>query len=330
MSTPDYSEKACTKCGTVHPVVDFPNDPKGKLGKSSRCRSCTTAVAVERRRRKRAYFRPAVHGPWEPEGCKYCRSCAELKQLGEFVREGDGTRGRRCKLCQNARVRARRAAAREAERALLHGPWLPEDWKVCVRCRKAQHHDNFYVINPKKRSPRRSSYCIPCNKLQSIEWAKRNPEAVRRHRQGVRGRHGEQMRKRSRERYRTKVGGLTKFPRTPERVAAQRKVNYQRNREYYRQKNARWVQENPLQNRLRKARRDARKRGAEGNFSKAEFLELCEQHGNACLACGADWELLEADHVVPLTQGGTNWISNIQPLCRSCNASKREQHIDYR
>jgi 5-methylcytosine-specific restriction endonuclease McrA len=39
---------------------------------------------------------------------------------------------------------------------------------------------------------------------------------------------------------------------------------------------------------------------------------------------------LTEDHVVPLSLGGSNDIDNIQPLCKSCNSSKRGRHIDYR
>lgn len=114
-----------------------------------------------------------------------------------------------------------------------------------------------------------------------------------------------------------------------DKVAAARKVAYQKNRQYYAEKNARWVRENPVENRLRRARYRARKAGAEGSFSKAEFLDLCEKYGNVCLCCRSS-DPLEPDHVVPLSKGGTNWIDNIQPLCRSCNARKKDREVDYR
>ena len=34
-----------------------------------------------------------------------------------------------------------------------------------------------------------------------------------------------------------------------------------------------------------------------------------------------DWPL-EQDHRVPLDRGGMNWIENILPACRVCNARK--------
>lgn len=34
-------------------------------------------------------------------------------------------------------------------------------------------------------------------------------------------------------------------------------------------------------------------------------------------------ENLEVDHIVPVSRGGTNEESNLQPLCRSCNSTKR-------
>lgn len=57
--------------------------------------------------------------------------------------------------------------------------------------------------------------------------------------------------------------------------------------------------------------------------------ELKEIQGNCCLACGST-ENLRRDHVIPVTKGGTNDISNIQLLCDPCNTSKGNRIIDYR
>ncbi len=61
-----------------------------------------------------------------------------------------------------------------------------------------------------------------------------------------------------------------------------------------------------------------------------EFDALCSAHGYACLCCGVTGRILEADHVAPLTKGGSEDISNIQPLCGECNRRKFTAVIDYR
>jgi 5-methylcytosine-specific restriction endonuclease McrA len=55
-----------------------------------------------------------------------------------------------------------------------------------------------------------------------------------------------------------------------------------------------------------------------------------KHYGGRCLCCGRNDVTLTVDHIVPLVMGGSNDISNIQPLCRSCNCSKQAKNIDYR
>lgn len=44
--------------------------------------------------------------------------------------------------------------------------------------------------------------------------------------------------------------------------------------------------------------------------------------GAACVRCGST-ENVEADHIVSRVDGGSNDPSNYQPLCKSCNSSKK-------
>ena len=97
---------------------------------------------------------------------------------------------------------------------------------------------------------------------------------------------------------------------------------------------ARWRRQHPEQLRANARawtqRRRARIANAAGSFTYVDFQELCDRTENKCLCCGNENELLTADHVVPLSQGGDNSIENIQPLCQSCNSKKGQKTIDYR
>lgn len=77
-------------------------------------------------------------------------------------------------------------------------------------------------------------------------------------------------------------------------------------------------------------RRRARLAQVQGEFTPSEFEELCEAIGYRCPSCRLEYPILTADHVVPLSEGGSNDISNIQPLCRSCNSSKGTRTMDFR
>lgn len=72
-----------------------------------------------------------------------------------------------------------------------------------------------------------------------------------------------------------------------------------------------------------------RKTKAGGKFTPEQWYELCRAAEFRCLCCRKK-KALEADHIIPVSKGGTSWIWNIQPLCGTCNKKKRTKIIDYR
>lgn len=72
--------------------------------------------------------------------------------------------------------------------------------------------------------------------------------------------------------------------------------------------------------RARSKRRRARERGAEGSFTTKELLLLEKiqstcQHPGCNKTCCDNGDNLHLHHIVPLSEGGTNYIDNLQRLC---------------
>jgi len=78
---------------------------------------------------------------------------------------------------------------------------------------------------------------------------------------------------------------------------------------------------------ISREKRRCAERFVEGYFTKEEWEEKKRTSFFKCVLCGES-ELnvkLTIDHIIPISRGGTNYISNIQPLCGSCNSKKHNK-----
>jgi 5-methylcytosine-specific restriction endonuclease McrA len=81
---------------------------------------------------------------------------------------------------------------------------------------------------------------------------------------------------------------------------------------------------------LPKNKRYELERSAAGSFTVDEWYVLCKSYDFICLRCKQPGLKLTVDHVMPLSKGGSHWISNLQCLCGPCNSSKGTKSTDYR
>lgn len=75
-------------------------------------------------------------------------------------------------------------------------------------------------------------------------------------------------------------------------------------------------------------RNRARRRGAPGSFTREEWEARKKEFNYRCAHC-CKLQPLTMDHIIPVTKGGTNYINNIQPLCRPCNTKKWNKLEDW-
>ena len=84
----------------------------------------------------------------------------------------------------------------------------------------------------------------------------------------------------------------------------------------------------------RRLRSERLQRGKlKGDHTKEEWEEMKEFFNYTCVRClkyDNTEILLQRDHIVPLYQGGSNGLDNIQPLCAKCNQSKGPENYDWR
>lgn len=123
-----------------------------------------------------------------------------------------------------------------------------------------------------------------------------------------------------------------------EKKTAYRREWIKNNREADRAKSRQWAKDNPEKARARltawkkanpdkvrenHVKRRARKNGADGAFTAKQLVELLAKQKGKCTICFCSIKNgYHVDHIKPLALGGSNWISNIQLLCRTCNLTK--------
>jgi 5-methylcytosine-specific restriction endonuclease McrA len=189
-------------------------------------------------------------------------------------------------------------------RFLLEIDMTKSDGKPCKKCGGNEWNSDGY------------GKCKTCKSSLNKKWREANPEKVKKNNAESRQNHNKASSK-------PRGNNLDKARECSRKYRAR---NLDKRLEAERE----WRRNNPDKCKAKKHARRTRKTNAGGSYTGSEWRDLCNQYGNKCLKCGRDDVKLTADHVIPVVMGGTSDISNIQPLCQSCNSSKGTKTKDYR
>lgn len=204
--------------------------------------------------------------------------------------------------------------------------------KLCPRCQQTIGAECF--AKNRSNADGLQNYCRSCSTQIHAEWRAKHRDIDRKHSALWRKNNPEKVRA-GMERYYKEHPGQhyqdTKRWRAehPEAKREQGARYYAKHKEQVTERTTAYRAQRAKQYYRYGANYRARKRGAGGQFSHSEWEGVRDYWGR-CLCCGRVNVPLEADHIVPVSQGGSNSIDNIQPLCRSCNAKKNAKTVDYR
>ncbi len=132
----------------------------------------------------------------------------------------------------------------------------------------------------------------------------------------------------SKNKDKVRAAGRRRYASDPEQARNKRRALYQKYPEREREKSKKYRKSNPIKRRAAEAVRRTRKNNSVGRYTEKDVLKMLEQQDNKCRYCGDSIvNKYEVDHIVPLSRGGSNDLSNLVIACQPCNGSKHNKLI---
>ena len=205
----------------------------------------------------------------------------------------------------------------------------------CWNCKEIKIIDDFYPHHRNKDSYVACKECCKKANRKSYEknrqrnqdrakaWKLKNPKKI-----------SEQRKKWAAKNPGRDQANRRKYLSIPEnkaRAAAIHKEWKAKNMDRYLEKCNEWLKNNPEFSQRKSNIRRARKKGADGSFTKEDIADMHIKQKRKCAICKCSIkDSYHIDHIIPLFRGGSNYRKNLQLTCQTCNLKKgHKDPIDF-
>lgn len=202
--------------------------------------------------------------------------------------------------------------------------------KLCSACGCELPLSAFYRKSDTRDG--RHCHCKECKKARDREYYEANQSRLKAQAKRYREENADSKREVARIYYqankeRIKARVRQRAKQDPERKRAEDQAYYQANRDRIIEQSKQWRLDNPerrrLQARLEASKRRAVIRSAEGSYTADDIEQMYLDQNGLCAYCECELSgEYEIDHVIPLSRGGHNDVTNIAVACPPCNRSK--------
>ena len=169
--------------------------------------------------------------------------------------------------------------------------------KQCSKCLEHKALTDFYKKAGNKDGL--ASRCSTCCKKASATWRKNNPEKA-------------------------KLVNANRYKKNPEKYKLESTKWQKENPDKVRTKNSKWAKANKEKGAsYTQSYRTRKRQNNSYDISDKFFINL---YKSLCVYCGSS-DSIQADHVIPVSRGGSQSIGNLVPACKPCNTSKGAKTI---